>query len=223
MASSGTTAFTLNMVELFEEAFERAAGRELRTGYEFRTAMRSYNLLSIEWQNRGYNLWTVETSTVALVEDDQVVELPDDTVDVVEATVADSSDQEIALTRISLPTWAAQVDKDVSGRPTQMLVTRDVSGVSLTLWPKCDGDYTLRTYRTRRIEDAGTGVSTPDMPSRFLPPLVAGLAYHLAMKIPEAAERVSTLKAVYDELFDQASEEDRDKADMRIVPMGRRI
>lgn len=219
MATSGTTAFTFNMVELFEEAFERAAVREMRTGYDFRTAARSYNMLTIDWQNRGYNLWTVTSTDIDVTDATNVYELPADTADVVVVTVAASgSNTDYTIAQISLPTWASQTNKTLVGRPTQVLVTRNTGTPSVTLWPVPDNDYTMRVWRTRRIEDSGTGVNTPDVPYRFFPALAAGLAYYIALKLPDGAARLDMLKATYEEQFTAAADDDRDKATMKAVP-----
>ena len=86
MATSGTTAFNMDFTEIAEEAWERA-GREMRSGYDLRTARRSMNLLTIEWQNRGINMWTIEEGTVALTSGTATVDLPADTIDLLEHTL----------------------------------------------------------------------------------------------------------------------------------------
>jgi len=226
MTTSGTTAFNLDVTELVEEAYERA-GLELRTGYELRTARRSINLLTIEWANRGINLWTVEQGSIPLVVGTDTYDLPVDTIDLLEHVVRQNG-QDISAARISVSTYATIPNKAARGRPVQVYINRQsgasypVSGVNapkVTMWPVPDvGSYTLVYWRLRRIQDIGDGAETADMPFRFLPALVAGLAYYIAMKNPESADRVMMLKQAYDEVFQQAADEDREKASVRFVP-----
>ena len=224
MATSGTTAFNPDFTEIAEEAWERA-GREMRTGYDLRTARRSLNLLTIEWQNRGINMWTIDEGTISLVSGTATYNLPTDTVDLLEHVVRTdagntSKQTDLNIERISMPTYSAIPNKLSSGRPLQILVTRDETTPTVTLWPVPDGSttYTLVYWRMRRIEDAGSGVETADMPFRFYPALVAGLAYHIAQKVPEFVDRVPMLGAEYEKQYQLASEEDREKATYRIIP-----
>jgi len=231
MTTSATASFNLNLNELIEEAFERA-GAELRTGYEFRTARRSLNLMFAEWANRGINLWTVESDSVPLIADQATYVLPIDTVDLIEHVVrtnaATSIQADISISRISVSTYASLPNKTATGRPIQIYINRqsgatEPSGVqppTFTLWPvpNVSNTYQLVYWRLRRMLDAGSGVNTQDIPFRFLPAMVAGLAYYVALKIPESAERIPMLKQMYDEAWQQASDEDRDKAAWRVVP-----
>jgi len=229
--SASPPTFNLNLNELIEEAFERA-GAELRTGYEFRTARRSLNLMFAEWANRGINLWTVESETVALSQGQATYPLPVDTVDLMEHVIrtnaGTSIQSDIPVSRISVSTYSSLPNKTAQGRPIQIYINRqsgatEPSGVqhpTFTLWPvpNVSGTYQLVYWRLRRMLDAGTGVNTQDIPFRFLPAMVAGLAYYVALKIPEAAQRIPMLKQMYDEAWQQASDEDREKAAWRIVP-----
>ncbi len=231
MTTSGTTTFDLDLNALVEEAFERC-GAELRTGYDLRTARRSLNLLSIEWSNRGLNLWLVEQVDVPLVAGTASYELAADTIavlDIVVRTGTGNNQSDLTINRISGSDYSALPSKNSRGRPVQFWFNRQggqvhpVSGAqlpTLTLWPVPDNTqtYSLQVWRLRRMQDAGGGTSTQDIPFRFLPALVAGLAYHLSMKIPGAMERAPALKGQYEELWQQASEEDREKADLRIIP-----
>lgn len=223
MATSGTTAFDMDFTEVAEEAWERA-GREMRSGYDLRTARRSMNLLTIEWQNRGINLWTIEEGSVTLVEGTSSYTLPADTIDLLEQVVrtgngSSSTQSDLSMTRISVSTYATIPNKLSTGRPIQMWVNRLGGAPVIHVWPVPDsGDYILYYWRMRRIEDAGTGVQTPDMNFRFYPALVAGLAYNIAVKIPEFAPRLQFLKAMYDEQFELAAGEDREKTPARFVP-----
>jgi len=226
MATSGTTAFNMDFTEIAEEAWERA-GREMRSGYDLRTARRSMNLMTIEWQNRGINLWTIDEGTVSLVSGTSQYTLPADTVDLLEQVIrtgSGSTQQDLTINRISVSTYASIPNKTTTGRPIQFWIERLVDAPKINVWPVPDSnDYTFKYWRMRRIEDAGAGVQTADMPFRFLPCLVAGLAYHIAMKVPELAQRVQMLKAAYEEEFDRAASEDRVKTNARFVPRIGRI
>ena len=226
MATSGTTAFNMDFTEIAEEAWERA-GREMRSGYDLRTARRSMNLMTIEWQNRGINLWTIDEGTVSLVSGTSQYTLPADTVDLLEQVIrtgSGSTQQDLTINRISVSTYASIPNKTTTGRPIQFWIERLVDAPRINIWPVPDSnDYTFKYWRMRRIEDAGRGVETADMPFRFLPCLVSGLAYHIAMKTPELQQRIPLLKAMYEEEFDRAASEDRVKTNARFVPRIGRI
>jgi len=222
MATTGTTAFNLDLNNLVEEAFERA-GAELRTGYDLRTARRSLNLLTLEWANRGINLWTIEEGEIALTQGTITYNLPSDTIDLLDHVIrtgSGSNQNDINISRISVSTYATIPNKNSQGRPIQVWVDRQASVPQINVWPAPDGStsYTFVYWRMRRIEDAGDGVNTQDIPFRFLPCMVAGLAYHIARKIPGGMERLPQLKADYDELWREAADEDREKASLRIAP-----
>jgi len=211
----------MDFTEIAEEAWERA-GREMRSGYDLRTARRSMNLMTIEWQNRGINLWTIDEGSVSLAQGVAQYDLPADTIDLLEQVIrtgSGSQQQDLTISRISVSTYASIPNKTNTGRPIQLWIERLRDNPRINVWPVPESnDYTLRYWRLRRIEDAGSGVQTADMNFRFLPCLVAGLAYHIAMKVPELGERVGMLKAVYDEQFDMAAGEDREKTPARFVP-----
>jgi hypothetical protein len=223
MATSGTTAFNMDFTEIAEEAFERA-GREMRSGYDLRTARRSMNLLTIEWQNRGINMWTIDSGTINLVKGQTQYDLPADTIDLLEQQIRTGSgnaatQSDLTLSRISVSTYASIPNKLTQGRPIQMYIERLRDAPKVNMWPIPDNnDYVLYYWRMRRIEDAGSGIQTSDMNFRFFPCLVAGLAYYIAMKLPEMTERVPMLKAVYDEQFEMAAGEDREKTSARFTP-----
>ena len=224
MATSGTTAFNLDLTECVEEAFERC-GSELRTGYDLKTARRSLNLLFADWANRGVNLWTVEQGSITLVPGTATYNLPADTVDLLEHVIRTgagvaSTQADLSVTRISVSTYATIPNKLTQARPIQVYINRQSPIPTITVWPVPDASttYTFVYWRLRRIQDAGTGVNTMDVPFRFLPCMVAGLSYYLSMKLPGALDRMQGLKAQYDEAWDFASTEDRDKAAIRFVP-----
>ena len=241
MTTSGTTTFNLDLNNLVEEAFERC-GAELRTGYDLRTARRSLNLLTIEWANRGINLWTIEQGSIPMVQGQITYSLPVDTIDLLDHVIRTQSginQTDINISRISVDTYSTIPNKNTQGRPIQVWINRQsgatypvggqpegtdpdtgVDHPTINVWPCPDQSnfYTFVYWRLRRIQDAGNGVDTQDIPFRMLPALVAGLAYHLSLKIPDATQRTQMLKQMYDEAWEQAADEDREKASLRIVP-----
>lgn len=301
MTTSGSTAFDLDFTEIAEEAWERA-GREMRSGYDLRTARRSMNMLTIEFQNRGLNMWTFEQGAITLTAGLNTYALPTDTIDLLDHVIRTgqntaSTQADLTITRISVSTYATIPNKLQQARPIQIWVQRlsgqvsptaytlvgginattttiELSGTAnlpsagfirldtediyygwinsdntlggvfrgqngttaashvngtavynpnlpaVTVWPTPDNSttYQLVYWRMRRIQDAGSGIQTADINFRFLPVIVAGLAYYIAMKIPELAERLPMLKAAYDEQFNLAAGEDREKAAVRMVP-----
>jgi hypothetical protein len=303
--TSGTTDFNLPFNEMAEEAYERC-GIEMRTGYQLRTARRSLNLMTMEWANRGINLWTIEEGEIPLVTGQVAYPLPDDTIDLLDHVIRQNQGTvnqiDINITRISSTTYLQVPNKLAQGRPIQLFINRQTAQTnpttavlvgngttanisatdttiqvnstadlgasgyiqidnetiyytnilgnllqlcargqngttaaahtagaailtknlnSVSVWPTPDAGgspYTLVYWRMRRIQDAGGGTSVQDVPFRLVPALVAGLAYHLAVKNPEALDKVSLLKQMYDEAWLTASTEDREKASLRLAP-----
>ena len=298
--TTGTSAFNLDFTDIAEEAFERA-GRELRTGYDLKTARRSMNLMTIEWANRGLNMWTIEPGSITLTEGLNTYPMPVDTIDLLDHVIRTNANNsslqaDLNITRISVSTYATIPNKLVQGRPIQVWIQRYsgqrnltggtlassigstdtsitlssveglpafgyidlesetifysyISGNTLsncfraqngttaaahtagtvvywnqlpafTVWPTPDATttYTFAYWRMRRIQDAANGVEVADMNFRFLPCLVAGLAYYIAMKIPDLQSRVEMLKQAYDEQFNLAAGEDQERAALRFVP-----
>jgi hypothetical protein len=301
MATSGLNAFNLDLSELVEEAFERC-GQELRTGYDLRTARRSLNILTIEWANRGINLWTIDQGSFPLVQGQIAYPIPTDTIDLLDQVIrtgSGSNQIDINITRISESTYATIPTKNAQGRPIQVWINRqsgntnavasttlngsitatdttinvlstvslpsqgyikvdnevilyqNVSGNQLlncfrgqnnttavshltaapayqiflpnvNVWPTPNApgnQYTFVYWRLRRVQDGGGGVNTQDIPFRFIPCLVAGLAYYLSLKLPNMdMNRAVGLKADYEQQFQLAADEDREKASIRFVP-----
>ena len=301
MSTTGTTAFNLDINDLIEESFERC-GRELRTGYDFRTARRSLNLLTIEWANKGINLWTVEQGVIPMVTGQAMYPYPADTIDLMDMVIRQnngtSNQMDINISRIAEPTYMSLPNKLAQGRPIQVYINRQsgqenistalldgnvssttttinltstsgltssgfikidnetisypnvngnqlincargqngtvaashVTGSAITVqnlpcinvWPTPNSpgsQYLFVYYRLRRIQDAGSGVYVQDIPFRFVPCMVAGLAYQLSTKLPDVMpDRIMMLKAAYDESFQLAADEDRDKSPVRFVP-----
>lgn len=219
MATSGTATFNMDFTEIAEEAWERA-GREMRSGYDLRTARRSMNLLTIEWQNRGINMWTIEEGTLNLVAGTATYALPADTIDLLEHVVRTgdgsvTTQSDLNITRISVSTYSSILISS-QGRPIQLYVDRGQANPSVTVWPVPDQGpvgvpyYVLKYWRMRRIQDSGTGVNTADVNFRFLPCLVAGLAYYIAQKDPELMPRIPMLQGEYERQFELAAGEDRE-------------
>ena len=224
MSTSGTTTFNPDVNEYIEEAFERC-GAELRSGYDFRTARRSLNLMFADWANRGINMWTIEQGTQTLTQGTATYTLPADTVDLIEHVIRTgagnaSTQADLQITRISVSTYSSIPNKLQQARPIQVWINRQQPAPQFTVWPIPDGSQTYQFvyWRLRRIEDAGSGSNTEDIPFRFINALVAGLAYYLSMKIPGAVERMPMLKEQYDAAWELASTEDREKAAVRFVP-----
>jgi hypothetical protein len=297
--TTGTTSFNLDLNNLVEDAFERC-GQELRTGYDLRTARRSLNLLTIEWANRGINMWTIEPGQINLNQGQIMYALPTDTIDLLDMvtrTGTGQNQQDININRISESTYITIPNKNATGRPIQVWLNRQsgqenpttitlnetltatdttitlsstvglaqfgfikidnetiqyggVSGVTITdcirgvnnttaaahttstkifvqnlptinVWPAPDqsNNYQFVYYRLRRIQDAGNGLTVEDIPFRFIPCMVAGLAAYLAMKLPNVDPmRIQMLRADYEAAFQLAADEDREKASIRFVP-----
>ena len=299
MSTSGTSSFNLSFNEIAEECYERC-GVEMRSGYQLRTARRSMNLMTIEWANRGINLWTIEQGEIPLVQGQVAYPLPAGTIDLLDHVIRQNQTTQnqidINITRISESTYASIPNKLSQGRPIQVWINRQtnatydagitlsstitatdtsitvsdgsalgaagyiqidseqiyytsilgntlqlcnrgqnnttaashtagsaisvVNSTTINIWPTANagGSYTFVYWRMRRIQDAGTGTKTEDIPFRFLPCLIAGLSYYLAIKIPEAADRVAMLKSQYNEQWTLAADEDREKASLRLAP-----
>jgi hypothetical protein len=214
MTTSGSRDFNMDVGEIIEEAFERC-GLEVRTGYDAKTARRSLNLMFADWANRGLNLWTVKQGTLTLTEGQAQETLTADVVDILEVTLRrDGTDYEVE--RISRGEYATLPNKTTKGRPSQFYFDRQIDPV-INLWatPENSTDQ-LVYYYVRRIEDADALVNTTDMPFRFYPCMVAGLAYYLAMK--RAPEKIQILKSVYEEEFQRAADEDEGRTPLKLQP-----
>lgn len=214
MTTSGSRDFNMDVGEIIEEAYERC-GLEVRTGYDARTARRSLNLMFAEWANRGLNLWTVQQGTITLTQGQATETLTADVVDVLEVVLRrDGTDYEVE--RISRGEYSTMPNKTTQGRPSQYWFNKQITPV-INLWavPENSTDQ-LVYYYVQRIEDADTLVNTTDMPFRFYPCMVAGLAYYISMK--RAPERMQMLKSVYEEEFQRAADEDEDSVPLKLQP-----
>jgi len=214
MAVSGSTNFELDVSDYIEEAFERC-GLEVRTGYDLKTAKRSLNLMLAEWSNRGLNQWTITQRTQTVAADDTEYSLGTDVIDILSAVVRRSS-VDYSLERVSRDQYLSIPNKASTGRPSQFFLDRQTTP-NLKVWPAPENSTDVIYYNAlTRMDDADTFLNTMDIPFRFYPCLAAGLAYYIAIK--KAPDRIQLLKAVYEEEFDRAMQEDRDRASFHVVP-----
>ena len=214
MATSSSTNFELDVAEYIEEAYERC-GLQMRTGYDIRTAKRSLNLMLSEWANRGLNQWTIDQRTQTVAENDTEYDLGTDVIDILSAAVRRSS-VDYSLSRISRDSYLSIANKTTTGRPTQFFLDRQITP-NLKIWPAPENSTDVIYYDAlTRIQDADTAVNTLEVPFRFYPCLTAGLAYYLAVK--KVPERVQMLKVIYEEEFERAMGEDRDRSSFTVTP-----
>jgi hypothetical protein len=214
MTTSGSADFELDVAEYIEEAFERC-GLQVRTGYDLKTAKRSLNLMLAEWANRGLNQWTIKQRTVTLTQGDADYDLGTDVIDILSVVVRrDGTDY--ALDRMSRDEFLSIPNKTTQGRANQFFLDRQITP-SLKLWPTPENSTDVVYYDAlTRVQDADTQVNTLDVPFRFYPCLAAGLAYYISIK--RAPDRMQVLKAIYEEEFERAMVEDRDRASFNVVP-----
>ena len=214
MAVSGSVNFELDVADYVEEAFERC-GLEVKTGYDLVTARRSLNLMLAEWANRGLNQWTIAQRTQALTSGTRTYALSADVIDILSAVVTRSG-TDFALTRVSRDDDLNIPNKETTGRPTQFFLDRQVTP-SLRIWPTPENSTDVIVYNAlTRMDDADTAINTLDMPFRFYPCLAAGLAYYISLK--RAPNRTQMLKAIYEEEFERAMGEDRDRSSFTVTP-----
>ena len=219
MALSGSNDFELDVADYVEEAFERC-GLEVRTGYDLKTATRSLNLMLADWANRGLNRWTMAQTTQSITAGTANYTLGIDTIDILSAVIrtgTGTNQSDISLSRLSRDGYLSITNKNTTGKPTQFYVDRQINPI-IKLWPTPDSveTYTLVFDRLTRMDDADSSINTLDVPFRFYPCLAAGLAYYIALK--KSPERVQILKAVYEEEFERAASEDRDRATLSLTP-----
>ena len=214
MTTSNSTNFELDVAEFIEEAFERC-GLELRTGYDLQTAKRSMNIMLAEWANRGLNQWTIEQRTQALTASDSDYSLGTDVIDILSAVVRRSG-TDFSMSRVSRDTYLAIPTKTTTGRPTQFFLDRQITP-NLKIWPTPENSTDVIYYDAlTRIQDADGATNTMEIPFRFYPCLTAGLAYYISMK--KAPDRIQLLKTVYEEEFERAMGEDRDRSSFTVTP-----
>lgn len=219
MATSESKDFELDVAEYVEEAFERC-GLEVRTGYDLKSAKRSLNLLLADWANRGLNQWTIKQRTVAMVDGTGNYPLTADVIDIL-SVVVQRSGTDYSLIRLSRDGYLSIPNKATKGRVNQFFLDRQVTP-NLKLWPVPDNSTDVVYYDAlTRMDDADIYTNTMDLPFRFYPCLAAGLAYYLALK--RAPNRVEMLKALYEEEFERAAVEDRDRSSFNVTPVYRRV
>jgi hypothetical protein len=216
MATSSTTTFDLTVEEIIEEAYERC-GLSVRSGFDLKMARRSMNLLFAEWGNRGLNLWTIELRTQTLTSGTLSYDLGTDVVDIMSAVLTTASDttNDSQLDRISRAEYLHIAKKTTSATPTQYYLERSITP-KLYLYPEPNAADTFKYYALTRIQDAGAYTNNAEVPFRFLPCLVAGLAYYIAMK--KAPERIQLLKQVYEDEWQRAAAEDSTRTSVKLVP-----
>ena len=220
MATSGTKTFALTIADTIEEAYE-LAGLELRTGYDAETARRSLNIMFADWSNRGVNLWTIAQVTTSLTSGTSSYTLNSYDLDIVSSVIrqtdASSNSTDLQLTRIGRTEYLNIPDKSSTGRPTQIFLDRQTTPV-VKLWPTPDSAYTysLIANTIQRIDDASASAQDPEVPSRFIPPMASGLAYYIALK--KNPDKAGILKQQYEQDFKLASDEDRNRASLHLIP-----
>ena len=214
MTTSSSTNFELDVAEYIEEAFERC-GMEVRTGYDLQTAKRSLNILLADWANRGLNQWTIEQRTQSLTSGTAEYELATDVIDILNAVIRRST-TDFTMTRISRDQFLNIPTKSQTGRPSQYFLDRQLTP-KVKLWSTPENSTDVLVYDAlTRIQDADTQTNTMEVPFRFYPCLTAGLAYYIAMK--RAPDRIQLLKAMYEEEFERAAAEDRDRSNLSLTP-----
>ena len=223
MATSGTSAFDLNIDDIIEEAYERC-GIRTNSGRDLRSARRSLNLLFSEWGNRGVHIWKVSLNEIALVAGTAQYSVNESVSDVLEAYISTtaaaqntSSTNDISLTKIDRSAYAALPNKLQTGQPSQYFVDRQTTPqIFLYLAPDASTFTTLKFYSVDRIQDAGIYTNQADVVYRFLPCMCSGLAYFLAMK--KAPDRIQTLRLVYEDELQRALTEDGQRTSVYISP-----
>ncbi len=221
MAFSGTKTFALDIADTIEEAYE-LAGLEQRTGYDARTARRSLNIMFADWANRGVNLWTIEEISLDLVQGTNQYNMNAYDIDILSAVIRDSSTSpstDIEIDRIGRQEFLNIPNKTTQARPTQYFVDRQITPV-INIWPTPDSaNYKLVSYRIQRIDDVNTSAENPEVPSRFIPCMVSGLAYYIALK--KNPQKAGILKQQYEQDFKLAADEDRNRASLMLTPSRR--
>jgi len=222
MATSGTRTFTLAVDEIVEEAFSRIGG-EPQTGKEAQQGRRALNLLLQEWLNRSVQLWTVSPASQSLTANTASYTLNSYTVDIEEAVIrktnSDNTVTDFELERISRDDYLNIPNKSDTGRPSQYFLDKQLTPVVFLYPTPDDSTDVLRFNERKRIEDITAATENVDIPDRFLPCAISGLAYYLALKRPQIEiQRRQELKVLYEEEFNRAMQDNREKVDLVIKP-----
>ena len=223
MATSGTASFDLSIEEIIQEAYERC-GLTTTSGHSLKSARISLNLLFAEWANRGIHLWKVSLEEVTLISGVAQYAVSDTISDVLEAYISstaaasnNANTQDVSLTKIDRSAYAALPNKLATGQPSQYYVDRQTTPqIFLYQAPDLNTYTTLKFYAINRIQDAGIYTNEADVVFRFLPCMVSGLAYYLAMK--NAPQLVQQNKLIYEDQLKRALDEDGQRASTYITP-----
>ena len=218
MSTSGSTNFEPNVTEFIEEAYERC-GLELRTGYDLKSALRSVNIMLAEWANRGLNQWTIDQDTLTDIEGTGEYALNSNVIDVLDVVVrrtVNNIQTDISMSRISRSEYLNIPNKGTKSRPSQFFLDKSITPV-LKIWPSAENSTDVLVFnKIIRMDDADAATNTMDMPFRFFPCFTAGLAYYISLK--KAPQLTPQLKAIYEEEFRRAADQDEDRASFRIRP-----
>mgnify|MGYP003665799557 FL=1 len=217
MATSGTRTFSLTAADAIEEAYE-LAGLEYRTGYDGVTARRSMNIMFADWSNRGIQIWEVEQVSLDLVEGTTSYDLNQYDIDVLDAVIRRTTNgiqTDFQIDRIDRGEYLDIPNKETKARVTQYYVERTITP-KLYVWPAPENSTdTLISYRWKRIQDVNAGAEDIDIPSRFMPCLVTGLAFNLALK--KNPEKAGLLQPLYEQNLVNAIKYD-DDGSLHLVP-----
>ena len=218
MATSGTKTFSLDTAAVMEEAYE-LAGLELLTGYDSVTSRRSLNIMFSDWANRGVNVWTIAQVSLTLTEGTANYTLNSYDIDIVDAVLRrtiGSTVTDIQMTSVGREEYLNVPTKETKGRPIQYFLDRQSTPI-LYLWPTPENSTDIfLSNRIQRMDDINASVNDPDLPSRFIAPMVSGLAFYIAVK--KNPERVALLKPMYEEDFARAIAGDQGRASLHLVP-----
>ena len=231
--TSGTVIFDKNFSidEIVEEAYERI-GLQNVSGYQLKTARRSLNILFQEWGNRGLHYWQIANNDITLVDGQAVYTMfrstgdgtSDATAvygvdDILEAVYRNSSSVDTPLTKINRSTYQALSNKTSKGQPTQYYVQRFIDKVTITLYltpGSSEAGNKLNYYYVKRIQDVGDYTNATDLPYRFVPCMVSGLAFYLSQKFnPQATQ---AMKLYYEDELQRALAEDGSSSSTYISP-----
>ena len=233
MATSGTTVFEsgFSISDIVEEAYERIGIKGV-SGHQLKTARRSLNIMFQEWGNRGLHFWEVKNNSITLVDGQAEYTMYRSTADgtsdatavcgvddILEASYRNSSNVDFSLTKINRSNYQGLSSKTQEGTPTQYFVQRFIDKVTITLYltpGSTEAGNLLNYYYVSRIQDAGNYSNEADVPYRFVPCMVAGLAYYLAVK--DAPDRIQMLKMLYEDELKRALEEDGSSSSTFITP-----
>ena len=239
--TSGTTTFdkTFSIDEIIEEAFERL-GIQNVTGYQLKTSRRSLNILFQEWGNRGIHYWEIGDTKLDLIEGQSDYDFFRSTADGTSATTTapasvfgisdvleaqlrsnrtQTTQSDSPMTKVDRSTYAGFSNKLSKGTPNQYWVERFIDKVRIHIYPTPDSSNAskdMHFFFIKRIQDIGAYTNATDVPFRFVPCMVSGLAYYLSMKY--APQLMQGMKLVYEDEFQRALQEDGSASSTYITP-----